>query len=473
MIRLLLHSGDRKLQSLLAVTLGDQYEVRVEPDNAKIKQIIAAEQADVLILDFDSSQTTLENLLAFVGQVRESHVPLVVMTDDEKRSTAMQLVEHGVYDFFRKPPHLLELKLVVRRAHEHALIKRELDTARAKLLSLSTCDELIGSSSGMRTVYDLIRRVANVNTNVLIKGESGTGKELVARAIHNLSDRAKAPFMAVSCGAIPETLIEAELFGHEKGSFTGATSSREGVFEQAGEGTLLLDEIGELTPQTQVKLLRVVQEREFCRVGGKKVIPLKARLLFATHRYLAKMVEDGTFRQDLFFRINVFKIELPPLRERKEDIPILARHFLEQYAESCGRKGLRLRPSAVERLLDHDWPGNVRELENVIQRAVILAEDKTIGSEILPDVTPQGEPLPAMLSISSSESFEEQLKGYKVRLALQAVVDCNGNKTMAARKLNITRAYLHRLLRQGLDSSEPMDISENSDTRERSDVTVN
>ena len=469
MIRLLLHSSDRKLQSLLAVTLGDDYDVRVESDTGKVKQILAAEQADVLILDFDSSQTTLENQLALVAQLRECRVPMVVMTDDEKRSTAMQLLDHGVYDFFRKPPHLVELKLVVSRAHERAQLKRELDAARAKLLSLSSCGEMIGSSSGMRIVYDLIRRVANVNTNVLVKGESGTGKELVARAIHNLSDRAKAPFIAVSCGAIPETLIEAELFGHEKGSFTGATAAREGYFEQAGEGTLLLDEIGELTLQTQVKLLRVIQEREFCRVGGKKLIPMKARLLFATHRYLAKMVEDGTFRQDLYFRINVFKIELPPLRERREDIPILARHFLEQYSESCGRRGLRLRPSAIERLLDHDWPGNVRELENVIQRAVILAEDKTIGSEVLPDITPALEPLPT-LPAASSESFEEQLRGYKLHLAHRAVLECNGNKTMAARKLNITRAYLHRLLRQGADNGE---VLESPESVESNDVTVN
>jgi DNA-binding NtrC family response regulator len=304
----------------------------------------------------------------------------------------------------------------------------------------------------MRSVYDLIRRVGNLNTNVLIRGESGTGKELVARAIHNLSDRAKAPFIAVSCGAIPETLIEAELFGHDKGAFTGATAAREGYFEQAGEGTLLLDEIGELSLQTQVKLLRVIQQREFCRIGGKKVLPLKARLVFATHRNLGKMVEEGTFRQDLYFRINVFKIELPPLKERKEDIPALARHFLKQYCESCGKRALDLRPSAMQRLLDYEWPGNVRELENVIQRAVILAEDTSIGAEILPSAPPPAA-APA-LATPIADSFEDQLKDYKVRLASQAVMECNGNKTLAARKLNITRAYLHRLLRQGAENDD-------------------
>ncbi|HZS51859.1 MAG TPA: sigma-54 dependent transcriptional regulator [Bryobacterales bacterium] len=452
MIRLLLHSGDRKLQSLLAVTLGSDYDVRVEPDKSKVKEILSGEQADVLILDFDSAQTSLDRLLAFLGEIRESRIPIVVMTDDEKRSTAMQLVQHGVYDLFRKPPHLLELKLVVRRAHEHAQLKRELESAREKINSLSSCDQLIGSSAAMRSVYDLIRRVGNLNTNVLIRGESGTGKELVARAIHNLSDRAKAPFIAVSCGAIPETLIEAELFGHDKGAFTGATAAREGYFEQAGEGTLLLDEIGELSLQTQVKLLRVIQQREFCRVGGKKVLPLKARLVFATHRNLGKMVEEGTFRQDLYFRINVFKIELPPLKERKEDIPSLARHFLKQYCESCGKRALELRPSAMQRLLDYEWPGNVRELENVIQRAVILAEDTSIGAEILPSAPPPAA-TPA-LATPIADSFEDQLKDYKVRLASQAVMECNGNKTLAARKLNITRAYLHRLLRQGAENDD-------------------
>ena len=235
-------------------------------------------------------------------------------------------------------------------------------------------------------VYDLIRRVTNVNAYVMITGESGTGKELVARAIHSLSNRAKHPFVAVSCGAIPETLIEAELFGHEKGAYTGSAGSRAGYLEQAGEGTLLLDEIGELSLQTQVKLLRVLQQREFTRLGSTRPIPLKARVLFATHRNLEEMVEAGTFRRDLYFRVNVMRINVPPLRERTEDIPTLSRHFLQRYAALYEKDVRDIRPSAMELLVEYDWPGNIRELENVIQHAVIVADDESISRSELPEL---------------------------------------------------------------------------------------
>ena len=450
MIRLLLHSSDRKLQSLLGVTLGADYDVLVEPNQDEVKRILAGEQADVLILDFDSADASLDELLRFLSEIAVFRTPVVVMTDDEKRSTVLRFVEHGAYDCFHKPPHLVELKLVVRRAHQHAQLKRELQAVREKLQNVSSCDQLIGSSGPMRVVYDLIHRVANLNTNVLIKGESGTGKELVARAMHNLSERAKRPFIAVSCGAIPETLIETELFGHEKGAFTGAAGARTGYFERAADGTLFLDEIGELSPQTQVKLLRAIQEREFCPVGGNKLIPLRSRLLFATHRSLAQMVEERTFRQDLFFRVNVLKIQVPPLRERTEDIPILAQHFLQQYSASYHKAVHQISSSAMELLVGYDWPGNVRELENVIQRALILAEGETIGPENLPETL---QSTPAMTGIVqvTGNSFEEQLREYKGELATRAVLECNGNKSLAARKLNINRGYLYRLLRQGAD----------------------
>ncbi|HYM09847.1 MAG TPA: sigma-54 dependent transcriptional regulator [Bryobacterales bacterium] len=453
MIRLVIHSSDRKLQSVLAVTLGSEYDVLVEPDQERIKNILAGGQTDVLILDFDSNLGSLDKLLDFLSEVRTFHTPVVVMTDDETRATAMQLVEHGAYDYFRKPPHLLELKLVVRRAHERAQLERELDAAREELHHFSGCDQLIGSSGRMQVVYNLIRRVVDLDAHVLIQGESGTGKELVARAIHNLGERAKLPFVAVSCGAIPETLIEAELFGHEKGAFTGAGAVRAGYFETAGDGTLFLDEIGELSPHTQVKLLRVLQEKEFCRLGSSRPIPLRARLLFATNRYLSEMVEKGTFRQDLYFRIDVLKIEVPPLRERPEDIPTLASHFMRLYADAYRKPVREIRRSAMELLTAYSWPGNVRELENLIQRGVILSETETIGPESLPAMI-QDSPHLTVVTSFAGDSFEEQLREYKVRLANKTVLECNGNKTLAARKLSITRAYLHRLLRQGSDEKE-------------------
>jgi DNA-binding NtrC family response regulator len=314
------------------------------------------------------------------------------------------------------------------------------------------CDRIIGSSPGMQRVYQLVRSVTNLNAAVLVTGASGTGKELIARAIHNLGSHANKPFVAVSCGAIPETLIEAELFGHEKGAFTGTVGAREGYFEQAAAGTLFLDEIGDLSLFTQVKLLRVLQQMEFSRLGSNKLIPLRARLIFATHQDLAKLVAEGKFRQDLYYRINVMRIEAPPLQERPEDIPLIAQHFMRHYSAVFQKPMERIEPPALEALQSYAWPGNVRELENVIQRAIILAPGNTLRAEdlslkpqeqedaVLDDIVDIGDYLPA-------GSFERQLRDYKIRLAVQAVRESNGNKTLAARSLHISRAYLHRLIR--------------------------
>ncbi len=448
MIRLLLYS-DSKLQDVLAVTLGPGYSVLVESSKDRVKKLLAGDLVDVLIVDLDSTHSALTEQLAFLAEIKGTSVPIVVMTDDDRRSTAMELVGRGVYDYFRKPPSIVDLRFVVGRAHEHAKLKRELERAKDKLRKVSTCDQLIGSSGRAQVVYDLIRRVADLNAFVLITGESGTGKELVARAIHNLGHRAKLPFVAISCGAIPESLIEAELFGHEKGAFTGAAGARVGYLEQAGEGTLFLDEIGELSLHTQVKLLRVLQQKEFFRLGGSRPIPLKARILFATHRSLPQMVQDGTFRQDLFFRVNVLKIEVPSLQERVEDIPMLANHFLTTYAAAFGKRVSEIDADAMELLVNCDWPGNIRELENVIQSVVVLSEGETIRARDLPEALQR--PNPATMSDPDagveSQFFEERLRDYKIKLATQAILDCNGNKTNAARRLNISRAYLHRLLR--------------------------
>jgi DNA-binding NtrC family response regulator len=324
----------------------------------------------------------------------------------------------------------------------------------------------------MQSVYKLVRQVANLNASVLVTGESGTGKELIARAIHNLGSRSSRPFVAVSCGAIPESLIEAELFGHEKGAFTGTVGAREGYFEQASDGTLFLDEIGDLSLNTQVKLLRVLQQMEFNRLGSNRLIPLRARLVFATNRDLAKMVAEGQFRQDLFYRINVVRIGSPALQDHPEDIPRLASHFLEHYARQFQKPVLHIEPDAMAVLLSHAWPGNVRELENVMQRATILATGQTIRREDLTlDSHDHSEANPvdaseagnsaASSGIRSPESdnivdiadyqpggsFEQLLCAYKIKLAVSAVRENNGNRTLAARSLGISRVYLHRLIR--------------------------
>jgi DNA-binding NtrC family response regulator len=297
-----------------------------------------------------------------------------------------------------------------------------------------------------------VRSVTNLNVTVLVTGESGTGKELIARAIHNLGSRSGRPFVAVSCGAIPETLIEAELFGHEKGAFTGTVGAREGYFEQAGDGTLFIDEIGDLSLFTQVKLLRVLQQMEFNRLGSNRLIPLRARLIFSTHQDLSKLVAEGKFRQDLYYRIHVMQIESPSLQEHPEDIPQLARHFLRQYGQIFQKPMENIESDALALLLGYTWPGNVRELENVMQRAIILAPGKTLRAEDLSlilqedDVAEIGEVVD-IGDYHPTGSFERQLRDYKMKLAVTAVRENNGNKTLAARSLCISRAYLHRLIR--------------------------
>ena len=308
---------------------------------------------------------------------------------------------------------------------------------------------MIGIGALSQGVYDLVHRVANLDAFVLITGQSGTGKELVARAIHNLSYRSGSPFVA-GWRHVQETLLEAELFGHEKGAYTGTVGSREGYFEKAGGGTLFLDEIGELTLQAQVKLLRVLQEREFCRLGSNRVIPMRARVLFATHRNLSQLVEEGKFRSDLYFRVNVMQIQVPALKNRQEDIPLLANYFLDKFAAQYAKPVTRIDPCAMSRLMEYDWPGNVRELENAIARAVIVSQGSCIVARDLPEsLQLEEETVSIDQAVVVTGSFEEQLRLYKIKLANRAILECHGNKTLAARSLSISRAYLHRLLRGG------------------------
>jgi DNA-binding NtrC family response regulator len=457
MIRLLLYSQDLNLQMLLAPTLGSEFSVFIERRMDRVREIVSKGQCDVLILDLDSTSCPIPQQLCFFEEIRDFGVPVVVMTDDDGRALAMDLVQRGVSNYIRKPPALLELKIVVRRAHDFAVLKRELESIR-KRLPVAGYGQMIGSSPRSQVVYDLIRRVANLEASVLINGESGTGKELIARSIHNLGNRKGRPFVAISCGAIPETLIEAELFGTEKGAFTGAVSRRKGYLEEAGDGTVFFDEIGELSPHTQVKLLRVLQQREFNRLGGNQTIPLHARVLFATHRNLLEMVEEGTFRQDLYYRVNVIGIKAPPLRDHTEDIPQLAQHFLEQYSRQYRGSPVRLSPNAMALLLEYDWPGNVRELENVIQGAIILTDADTIQPEHLPKILQQ----PDLLGVGDSlpgASFEEQMQDYKIKVAHRAIQECKGNKTLAARSLSISRTYLHRLIRDPVDELHSLSAS--------------
>ena len=452
-IRVGLISSDTRLAPVLSSVLGAEFHVFAAPDSGKSGNRFGREIApvegtafDVLILDFDSASGGLRewNYLAKDDFARYVGVPIVLMADDDSRLDALDLVEHGAYGHVRKPPVVRELKAILRNAAEQHILKGELATARGPVLeNMIGLDHLIGSSAEMQLVYKLIRKIANLDASILVTGESGTGKELIARAIHNVGSRSRRPFVAVSCGAIPETLIESELFGHEKGAFTGTVGTREGYFEQAGDGTLFLDEIGEVKPQTQVKLLRVLQEREFSRLGANRTIPLRARVVFATHRDLGQMVNTGEFRKDLYYRINVMNIAAPSLRHRSADIPQLVHHFLWQYAEQYRKPIEGIEPEALALLENYSWPGNVRELGNVMQRAIIMAEGYSIQTSDLPESfreTLERDDLPL-------GSFERLLRDYKIKLINDAIALCNGNKTLAAQSLSISRAYLHRLIR--------------------------
>ena len=468
MFRIALFSQDSKLKPLLAPALGGDFHLITELHRDRLSRMAEGGQVDALLLDLDSEASSGEQFKV-LEEIGGAGVPAIILTDDGARPTASDLVQHGAYCYCRKPPNMRDLKVLLRWACEHAMMKRELEGRRARgsrqagvmrseRIEALRCDGLIGSSPEMRAVYDLIYRVANLNASVLVTGESGTGKELIARAIHNLGDRAKSPFMPVYCGAIPETLIESELFGHEKGAFTGTVGARVGYFEQAGNGTLFIDEIGELSLQTQTKLLRVLQQKEFTRLGSGRAIPLKARVIFATHRNLQRMVEEGTFRLDLYHRINVVTIESPALADRPDDIPALIESFIEQYADTYGKRIDGIAPGAVALLQEYDWPGNVRELENVIQSAIVCCDTEIIEPADLPKRFHQLEVVDDNGDIPQVGSFERLLRDFKVKVATKAIEDCHGNKTLAARSLNISRSYLHRLIRMP-DEADEADVA--------------
>jgi DNA-binding NtrC family response regulator len=452
--RVVIVSNSSVLAGVFRLALAGDYTV-CTPDSRHLSATFPDETADAVILDISSDCTYDLSFAEIIARSQSQGIPVVVVATDENRQQALDLLEQGAHSLIRNPPALRELKAAIRKACDGRALSTQLRSAREELQSVRGLDHLVGSGPEMQLVYKLIRKVASLENSVLITGESGTGKELIARAIHNTGQRANRPFVAVSCGAIPETLIESELFGHEKGAFTGSVSQREGFLEQARDGTLFLDEIGELNPQVQVKLLRVLQQREFNRLGSTRNIPLRARIVLATHRDLDQMVAAGEFRQDLYYRVNVVNIKAPPLRRRPEDIPLLVPYFVRKYSEAYCKRVEAFEPDALALLQSYSWPGNVRELENVVQTAIIMAEGGTIEVSDLPEAL-QGIDLPDLDEEQlSSGSFERLLRDYKVKLAFDAIQQCGGNKTLAARSLSISRAYLHRLIR--MDGRAPID----------------
>jgi len=439
---------DDAVRSGLYWALAGDYHVLQGSSRDEASALINEQEIDVVVSDLHLPPNTedIAEGLALIDIARAQDPPLqvVVITGSDSKRAALEAVRRGAYGFFEKPLDPAELLHIVNQASRMRQLELENRRLRAELSRPPGFTHLMGSSRALEKVLKQARSVAATSATVLLSGENGTGKEMLARAIHEESPRAGGPFVAVSCAALPEALIESELFGHEKGAFTSATQMHKGRFELADGGTLFLDEIGDLSAAVQVKLLRVLQEREFERVGGTKTLPVDIRLIAATNRDLEKEVAHGRFRQDLFFRLNVVPLVLPPLRERPDDIPILAAYFAGKSAQRYGQPTPELEPALVEVLLDYNWPGNVRELENLMERLVVLSNTTTLGLEFVPEKmlrvlpgTPPGDE-------STLEGAVEAVKRRMIKSALET----EDNKVAAAKKLGISRSYLHRLINE-------------------------
>jgi len=454
-IRILVVDDELSMREFLAILLKREGYLVDQADCAeKALEFLDATSYDLVISDV--KMPGLDGI-ALLGRIKERSpdTAVLMMTAFSTAEQAVEAMKLGAYDYLAKPFKVEEVKVLVRNALEKRDLKRENQRLRREVQERFSFSGLIGKSKKMRELYSLIERVAPSIANVLILGESGTGKELVARAIHYNSPRKDKPFVAVNCGAIPETLMESELFGHKKGSFTGAISDRAGLFEQAGGGTLFLDEIGEVPLQLQAKLLRVLQEKEFRRVGGVADQKADVRIVAASNRNLEEQVKEGSFREDLFYRLNVVQLQMPPLRERVEDIPLLVEHFYRKFVQTP-LNGEIITPGARKILLSYPFPGNVRELENLVERCVVLGGG-TIAEENLPPQL-RGSQRPVTVPMVDFEIPEEgmDLEGYldgiEKRILLQALERCGGVKKKAAELLGLTfRSFRYRLAKFGMD----------------------
>ncbi len=446
-VTVLIVDDDTAVRRGLRWALGDEYRVLEAGTRAEAIEQLQRERIDVVLCDLHLPPHVddLSEGLAVIEVARSKRppVPVVVVTGSGSKQAALEAVRRGAYGFFEKPFKPEEILFIVHQAARAHQLEREILRLRSELSKHKGFDHLIGGSPSLEATIKQARAVAGTSATVLLTGENGTGKEMLARAIHEESTRAGGPFVGVSCAALPESLIESELFGHEKGAFTGATQARKGRFELADTGTLFLDEISELTPNVQVKLLRVLQEREFERVGGTKTLAVDIRLIAACNSDLEKAVEAGCFRRDLYYRLNVVPLVLPPLRERHEDIPLLAVHFAAKAADKHGRTRPELDPALIEALQEYDWPGNVRELENLMERLVVLTPSPRLGLEFLPEKMLRSSPDATPTDETTLEGALTALKRRMIQSALQAE---SGNKVAAAKRLGISRSYLHRLL---------------------------
>jgi two-component system response regulator AtoC len=456
--RVLIVDDEESFRHMLSVILKKEgYEVEVAGDGEEALQRIATSSFDQVLCDIRMPRM---DGLEFLKEVQklDHDFTVIMMSAYGTTDSAIEAMKLGAYDYISKPFKPDEIVLTLRKAEERERLRRENERLRREVRREFSFENIVSKNEKMLKIFGLISKVAQYKSTVLILGESGTGKELIARAIHYQSDRAEKPFVPINCGAIPENLLESELFGHTKGAFTDAIRTKKGLFEEADEGTLFLDEIGELPLSLQVKLLRVLQDGEIRRVGDAKPLRVDVRIIAATVKELAKEVNEGRFREDLYYRLNVLPIHVPPLRERREDIPLLVNHFIKKYNQALNKKVEGIDPTALDALVKYRWSGNVRELENTIERAIVLADGNRIEFDNLPAEIQSFDKAAPPISIGVAEeeySIKKASRTLETHLIKRALVKTGGNHTHAARLLEIShRALLYKIKEYGIQEKE-------------------
>lgn len=424
----------------------ERYRLITASDGEEAVKLTMEEEPDLILLDLRMPKLDGMEVLKEIRRM-DDKIPVIMLTAHGTMESAVEAMKLGALDYLSKPFDIDELKIIIERALDIGNMKQQIAFLTEEL-ERSTGKSIIGSSEKMNEVLEIVNRVANSNATVLITGESGTGKELIANAIHYNGSRRDKPYIKVNCGALPEGLLESELFGHEKGAFTGAVARKPGRFERAEGGTIFLDEVGELTPAVQVKLLRILQEKEFERVGGIETIKANVRVIAATNRDLREMVNQGTFREDLFYRLNVIPIELPPLRQRRADIPSLIDHFVERFCKEMGRNKISFDKEAIDILINYPWKGNIRELENVIERIVILNQGEQVSKMALPKEVISQNSDGKVFELPEQGIDLDQLEKSFIEQALRRT---DNNQTQAAKLLGITRhTLIYRMEKHGI-----------------------